>query len=59
MSQPQVHGTRANVFCINNTYPKSDNKVMLNGSVMVTETDIAAYNGVIHVIDAVLVPPAS
>ena len=34
-----------------------DGKVMLNGSVVVTETDIAADNGIIHVIDAVLVPP--
>ena len=32
--------------------------VILNGSVMVTATDIEASNGVIHVIDAVLLPPA-
>jgi transforming growth factor-beta-induced protein len=31
-------------------------KVMLNGSVMVIITDIVASNGVIHVIDAVLLP---
>jgi uncharacterized surface protein with fasciclin (FAS1) repeats len=31
--------------------------VMLNGSATVTATDIAASNGVIHVIDAVILPP--
>lgn len=35
-----------------------DGGVILNGSVMVTQTDIMASNGVIHVIDAVLLPPA-
>jgi len=35
-----------------------DGKVYLNETVMVTTTDIAASNGVIHVIDAVLLPPA-
>ncbi len=34
-------------------------KVMLNGSTTVTATDIKAKNGVIHVIDTVLMPPAS
>lgn len=34
-----------------------DGKVVLNGNVNVTATDIAASNGVIHVIDAVLMPP--
>ncbi len=34
-------------------------KVMLNGSTTVTATDIAAKNGVIHVIDTVLMPPAA
>jgi uncharacterized surface protein with fasciclin (FAS1) repeats len=33
-----------------------DGKVVLNGSVNVTVTDIAAKNGVIHKIDAVLIP---
>jgi uncharacterized surface protein with fasciclin (FAS1) repeats len=33
-------------------------KVMLNGDVMVIITDVEATNGVIHVIDAVLLPPA-
>jgi uncharacterized surface protein with fasciclin (FAS1) repeats len=33
-----------------------DGSVMLNDNVMVTATDIEASNGVIHVIDAVLVP---
>ena len=32
-------------------------KVMLNGAITVTATDIAATNGVIHVIDTVLMPP--
>jgi len=31
--------------------------VMLNGTTKVTATDIAASNGVIHVIDSVLLPP--
>ncbi len=34
-----------------------DGKVMLNGTTTVTATDVAASNGVIHVIDAVLMPP--
>lgn len=34
-------------------------KVMLNGNTTVTATDIKAKNGVIHVIDTVLMPPAS
>lgn len=33
-------------------------KVYLNGNVEVTVTDIAAANGTIHVINAVLLPPA-
>jgi uncharacterized surface protein with fasciclin (FAS1) repeats len=33
-------------------------KVMLNDNVMVVITDILTSNGVIHVIDAVLLPPA-
>ena len=36
----------------------TDGKVMLNDSVTVTSTDIAASNGVIHVIDTVLLPPS-
>ncbi|MFQ3648664.1 MAG: fasciclin domain-containing protein [Anaerolinea sp.] len=35
-----------------------DGGVVLNGSVNVTITDIRASNGIIHVIDAVLLPPA-
>jgi uncharacterized surface protein with fasciclin (FAS1) repeats len=34
-----------------------DGKVVINGSSTVTATDIAASNGVIHVIDSVLLPP--
>ena len=32
--------------------------MVLNGSVNVTATDLEACNGVIHVIDAVLLPPS-
>jgi uncharacterized surface protein with fasciclin (FAS1) repeats len=32
--------------------------VMLNGTTKVTKTDIMASNGIIHVIDSVLLPPA-
>ena len=35
-----------------------DRRVFLNGSTRVTKTDIAASNGVIHVIDRVLLPPS-
>ena len=34
-------------------------KVVLNGTSHVTATDIAASNGVIHVIDTVLMPPVA
>ncbi len=34
-----------------------DGEVILNGTVKVTATDIEASNGIIHVIDAVLMPP--
>jgi len=39
------------------TIAVADGKVVINGSATVTATDIAASNGVIHVIDAVLMPP--
>ena len=32
-------------------------KVYLNGSTQVTKTDVLAPNGVIHVINTVLLPP--
>ena len=35
-----------------------DGKVMLNKSATVVKTDIGASNGVIHVIDTVIMPPA-
>jgi uncharacterized surface protein with fasciclin (FAS1) repeats len=35
-----------------------DGKVLLNDSIQVIVTDIEASNGVIHVIDGVLLPPA-
>ncbi len=34
----------------------TDNGVMINGTTTVTAVDVAASNGVIHVIDAVLIP---
>jgi uncharacterized surface protein with fasciclin (FAS1) repeats len=34
-----------------------DGRVMLNGKAAVTSADIPATNGVIHVIDTVLMPP--
>jgi transforming growth factor-beta-induced protein len=36
-----------------------DGKVYLNDSAQVTATDVLASNGVIHVIDQVILPPAS
>jgi uncharacterized surface protein with fasciclin (FAS1) repeats len=36
----------------------ADGKVMLNGAATVTATDIKGSNGVIHVIDSVILPPA-
>ncbi len=42
----------------NVTYQIDEGKVVLNGYIMVTATDIKASNGIIHVIDAVLVPPS-
>ena len=33
-------------------------KVILNGTVNVTKTDVECTNGVIHIIDAVMLPPA-
>jgi len=39
------------------TIALTEDGVMLNDSVMVTATDVHAANGVIHVIDGVLLPP--
>lgn len=39
------------------TITVTDGKVFLNGTIQVIITDIVASNGVIHVIDAVLLPP--
>jgi len=36
----------------------TDGGVKLNGNVNVTKTDIGCSNGVIHVVDSVLMPPA-
>jgi len=47
---PSVEGS-------NITISVADGKVMLNGSSNVVATDVAASNGVIHVIDAVILPP--
>lgn len=41
------------------TIDATGGKVVLNGKVNVTATDIKACNGIIHVIDAVLLPPAT
>jgi uncharacterized surface protein with fasciclin (FAS1) repeats len=47
-----VQGGKVNIAVVNG-------KVMLNTGTTVTATDIKAKNGVIHVIDTVLMPPAS
>jgi transforming growth factor-beta-induced protein len=39
-------------------FTAKDGKVLLNDTVMVTATDIKASNGIIHVLDAVLIPPS-
>jgi uncharacterized surface protein with fasciclin (FAS1) repeats len=41
------------------TVKRMGDKVILNDSVMVTTADIQASNGIIHVIDTVLIPPKS
>jgi uncharacterized surface protein with fasciclin (FAS1) repeats len=35
-----------------------DGSVVINGTATVVTPDVAASNGIIHVIDAVLLPPA-
>ncbi len=47
---PSVEGS-------NITVAVDGGKVTLNGSSNVVATDVAAFNGVIHVIDAVILPP--
>ena len=51
-SAPTLNGKRVRITVRNGA-------VYLNGSSRVTKTDIAASNGTIHVIDRVLIPPAS
>ncbi len=48
------------IFSDNNmsVYVKVDNGVHINGSTMVTTPDIEADNGVIHVVDKVILPPS-
>ncbi|MGF1505957.1 MAG: fasciclin domain-containing protein, partial [Anaerolineae bacterium] len=41
------------------TVEVDDGEVILNGSVIVVDTDIEASNGIIHVVDGVLVPPTA
>ncbi len=43
----------------NITISVMDGKVMLNGTSTVTKTDIKATNGIIHVIDTVILPPSN
>ena len=38
-------------------YAMVDNKVMINNSITVTQADVNASNGVIHIIDKVMLPP--
>ncbi|MFT6972829.1 MAG: putative surface protein with fasciclin (FAS1) repeats [Pontimonas sp.] len=47
---PSVEGSHISVVV--------DGGVVLNGSAKVVTADVAASNGVIHIIDAVIVPPA-
>jgi len=47
---PSVEGSHISVVV--------DGGVVLNGSAHVVTADVAASNGVIHIIDAVIVPPA-
>ena len=48
--EPKWDGFRCLIF--------RDGKVYLNGSTRVTKTDIKASNGIIHVINKVLLPPS-
>ncbi len=50
-SAKTVNGAEVSIAVVNG-------KVVLNGSSTVTATDIGASNGVIHVIDSVILPPA-
>ena len=51
-SAPTLNGKRVRIATRNGM-------VYLNGSARVIKTDVAASNGTIHVIDRVLIPPAS
>ena len=57
----EAGGGTAEVETVNGT-PLSlevvDGNVVINGTATVTTTDLEAGNGVVHVIDAVLTPPA-
>ncbi|MEL7497812.1 MAG: fasciclin domain-containing protein [Planctomycetota bacterium] len=50
-SAPSLQGSKINIKVV-------DGKVMLNEKTQVVKTDIGTSNGVIHVIDSVIMPPA-
>jgi uncharacterized surface protein with fasciclin (FAS1) repeats len=56
----EAGGGKADVETVNGaaiTVEVKDGMVMLNGTATVTVTDLEAGNGVVHVIDAVILPP--
>jgi len=54
----KLDGKTASTLNGGNLKVSTQRGVKLNGNVHVTKTDVAASNGLIHVIDAVLMPPA-
>jgi len=54
----KLDGKTASMLNGGNLKVSTQGGVKLNGNVHVTKTDVAASNGLIHVIDAVLMPPA-